>query len=157
MYASYTAAEIADYTVSYCIKQGKPVSNLKLQKLLFFIQSDYYAAKGRWLFDEDFQAWQYGPVVPAVYRRYSAWAGMSIGSVSPARSEAEDFRIEADDRRVINRSIDSRIEKSGWQLVAETHRDGSPWSLAYRGGSGIRSVIPKEFIGRYALQPASQR
>lgn len=61
------ALNIAKYIISYCSKQGRPVSNLQVQKILFFLQVKYYKVFGKWLFSDEIEAWSYGPVVRVVY------------------------------------------------------------------------------------------
>jgi len=43
------------------------ISNMKLQKLLYYQQGFHLAYFGTPLFDEEIEAWMYGPVVPSVY------------------------------------------------------------------------------------------
>ena len=64
----YSAMNIAQYIVNYAVQHGSPVSNLKLQKMLYYIWIDYYINTGNELFmDVNFCAWQLGPVVPDAY------------------------------------------------------------------------------------------
>lgn len=50
--------------------EGELISNLKLQKLLYYMQGFHLASFNTPLFDEDIEAWQYGPVVPSVYAHF---------------------------------------------------------------------------------------
>ena len=43
---TYTAVDIAKYIVSYCSGKHRPVSNLKLQKMLYYTWIDYYKKTG---------------------------------------------------------------------------------------------------------------
>ena len=61
--ARYSATDVARYMVNLCIEEKSPVSNLQVQKILYFCQQEYYVKTGTPLFDDDFQAWQYGPVI----------------------------------------------------------------------------------------------
>ena len=47
---TYTAVDIAKYIVSYCSGKHRPVSNLKLQKMLYYTWIDYYKKTGTALF-----------------------------------------------------------------------------------------------------------
>ena len=56
-----------------------PVSNLQLQKLLYFSWIDYYQKKkGAYLFDESFVAWPLGPVVLSAYYDFCAYGAEPI-------------------------------------------------------------------------------
>jgi len=66
--SSYSAQDIAKYFLSLVDETaGDVLTNLKLQKLLYYAQGFHLAVYGRPLFHETIEAWEYGPVVPAVY------------------------------------------------------------------------------------------
>jgi uncharacterized phage-associated protein len=46
---------------------GDAISNMKLQKLLYYAQGFALAILGNPLFPEDFEKWTFGPVLPVVY------------------------------------------------------------------------------------------
>ena len=73
------AIEMAHYILGYASRKQIPVTNLKLQKLLFFCQGWYLASKGSLLFDESFEAWPKGP---AIYDVWSAFKGFGKQSDS---------------------------------------------------------------------------
>ena len=75
----YSAMDIARYIVDKCTNDGCPISNLQLQKILYFIQRDYLK-KDSQAYSEEIQAWQFGPVVPDVYYRYCGFGAMPIES-----------------------------------------------------------------------------
>lgn len=54
------------------------LSNMKLQKLLYYQQGFHLAYFGTPLFNEDIVAWQYGPVVPEVYEAYKSFGRAGI-------------------------------------------------------------------------------
>lgn len=65
-----TADIIADRIIDFCGKHGDWVTNLRLQKLLYYVQAWHLALHDRPLFQERFEAWIRGPVQPEVYARY---------------------------------------------------------------------------------------
>ena len=65
-----TPASTADFLLYESRERGELLTNLKLQKLLFYAQAWFLALKNRELFAEDFQAWVHGPVLPTQYRRF---------------------------------------------------------------------------------------
>lgn len=70
-YKKIKANDIADITLLYCFENGLSVSPLKLQKILYYIQSWYMVHFNKeLLFEEKPQAWINGPVYPTVYRIY---------------------------------------------------------------------------------------
>ncbi|MFD2419431.1 Panacea domain-containing protein [Amycolatopsis pigmentata] len=73
MCAHYNASTVAKWFVAWAEADDEAtLSNLKLQKLLYYAQGHYLALTGRPLFDDEIQAWSHGPVVPAVYRQWNA-------------------------------------------------------------------------------------
>lgn len=63
----YAALSIARYIIDKCTKERYPISNLQLQKILYYIQREFLQ-QGMKAFPEEIEAWQFGPVVPEVYK-----------------------------------------------------------------------------------------
>ena len=57
------------------------MTNLRVNKLLYFAQAWSVVRRNKPLFEEDMQAWKYGPVVPEVYTAFSACGRERIASV----------------------------------------------------------------------------
>lgn len=70
----YSAMEIAEYAVSRRYRHDTPISNLQLQKILYFLQVIHASETGELLFADQFEAWPYGPVIRDVYVKFSAAA-----------------------------------------------------------------------------------
>jgi uncharacterized phage-associated protein len=63
--------DIANFFIQASARQEEnDMTNLKLNKLLYYAQGVFLARAGRPLFADDIEAWSFGPVVPAVYQRY---------------------------------------------------------------------------------------
>lgn len=70
---AYPVAQIANQLLLYSAdKGGELMTNMKLQKMLYYQQGFHLAYFGTPLFEEDIEAWMYGPVVPTVYDRYKS-------------------------------------------------------------------------------------
>src|ERR1700735_3635265 len=65
-----TPAQVADYLLATSRQRGEPLSNLKLQKLIYYAQAWHLALYNKPLFNEDFEAWIHGPVLPSQYHRF---------------------------------------------------------------------------------------
>ncbi len=79
-----TAKQVANAIIDFCNKHGDFISNLKLQKLIYYAQAWYLALYNKPLFDEPLEAWVHGPVQPAVYRRFKSCGYHPIGLPKPA-------------------------------------------------------------------------
>lgn len=131
------AIKIAEYIVTQACEKGDPVSNLKLQKLLYYVQGEALKTHGEPAFDESIEAWNYGPVVPEVYEKFR------IFGAGPIFRKYETSSIIGETKDVIDRVIATYGGYSAWELVQETHKDGTPWSEAVKNGKikiSIRSM-----------------
>lgn len=61
---------ISNYFIRLGIINNRPISNKKLQKLVYYSQAWSLALYGQPLFEEDIQAWVHGPVIPSLYQKY---------------------------------------------------------------------------------------
>lgn len=132
--STYTVMDIAEYLVTHYTSLQKPISNLKLQKLLYFVWVDYYKNTKNYLYTEELQAWPLGPVSPAVYHRFAAYGGMPI-------SKKYQVCIDNKTKNLIDTALSKYGGCSAGRLVARTHRPNTPWSLIFRDGDGNRDTI----------------
>ncbi len=128
-----TIFDIADLFIFLGGKGNKKkyVTNLKLQKLLYFAQATYLAKFGRALFSDDIVAWQYGPVVEAVYNKYKKYDNQPI----PIPSEFAEQTIPEDINLFVRSIWKSYGNYSANELIALSHKH-SPWIVAYNSGKG---------------------
>lgn len=73
----YSALNMAKYIIDKCTRDKYPISNLQLQKILYYIQKEFLQ-HGSMAFPENIEAWQFGPVVPEVYRQYCGFGALPI-------------------------------------------------------------------------------
>ena len=69
----YSAIDVAKYIIWFCKENGYSISNLKLQKLLYFVQAQFLISTGAPAFKEEIEAWDFGPVVSKVYQYFKMW------------------------------------------------------------------------------------
>lgn len=147
-----SAHDVARHVVEVALNEKTPVTNLQLQKILFFLQCNYSKRHdGAMLFSDDFEAWQYGPVVPSVYFDYSDFGGTQITepvliSHSPGRGSFETHPLDQAIATDIAPYLSELLCRPAWSLVDESHRSGGPWDITFNGGRGKRNVISKELI-----------
>lgn len=140
------ARNLAHYIVDKCTRDDKPVSNLQLQKMMYFLQYVHCRNYDNFLFDDEFEAWQYGPVLPAVYEEFSNYGGRAITKLYEDVDRSE-FKELSD---WVDAGIEVLREKSPWDLVRVAHAKDSPWDKVWRDGSGRREKISNESIMKYA-------
>lgn len=137
----YTAVDLSKYIVNKCIADGCPISNLQLQKILYYIQKDYLK-RDMLAFSDQIEAWQFGPVVSVVYYHYCHFGGMPIFIKEPS------VGIDSSDQMMIDNIIENKRRLDPWNMVADTHLPGGAWDQIYRNGQGNRREIPRELIKR---------
>ena len=143
-----SAMDLAHYTIDRCNSEGNPISNLQLQKILYFLQSVYCRATGGSLiFPDEFEAWPYGPVLPEVYDEYSNYGASVIDDFQGSVSIADD----PDVRAFIDDGIDDLSRKYPWDLVKTSHAPGSPWDTVWNDGDGYKCTISNDLIINAAL------
>lgn len=135
----YTAMDLSKYIVQKCIDDNYPVSNLQLQKILYYIQINYLK-RDDFAFFDDFEAWQFGPVVPNVYYRYCTHGA------SPIIFNFETPIISESDQEYINPIVELKRVLAPWDLVRETHKPNGAWAKIYQDGKGNHKVIPIDLI-----------
>lgn len=135
----YSATDVARYIILRCNQRGKTISNLKLQKILYFVQAEFLVSQGKPCFRERIEAWDFGPVIPDVYHRYKVYGSASIPSVR----DENYCPFDREDKALADGIIDECAKYSASTLVEITHRQ-SPWRTAYHQYSG--AVISNESI-----------
>lgn len=139
----YTPNMIADWFLSRVDRQaGDVITHLKLQKLVYYAQAWTLALCDRPLFDEDFQAWTHGPVVPSLFQRFN---GMGWNPL-PAPEEDNCGELDAEVESLLEEVYTLYGEHSAKYLEQLTHSE-EPW-LNARGGRPLEArctcIIPKD-------------
>ena len=124
---TYNALEVARYIIYHEEQAGRPVSNLRLQKLLYFVQAKFLVEKNEPCFTQKMEAWNFGPVVPKVYKAYRYYGNTPI----PCEDESDDFSIRRSDRKIIDSMLDSCSQYATSTLVDITHGQ-DPWIHAHQ-------------------------
>lgn len=125
----YDAVDIARRMVQISIRDKIPLTNLKLQKLLYYAWMDYYKENRSYLYDNEIQAWTYGPVVPDAY--YEFWTNVS-NIIRYTRAPSEEIDPVTDE--FLGRTLKKYRGVSTSSLVDMTHGENTPWSKHYKRG-----------------------
>lgn len=133
------AKDAARYVLHFCTEEGTPVNPWQLQKILYCLQTAFYTAFSAPCFDDDFEAWACGPVVPSVYFAYGT-AGASALTLREAPPEA---LFTAEEKKTADAVIRKAASLRPWYLEQAVRKDGHAWALTWRDGAGDRTVIPK--------------
>lgn len=138
----YSAVELARNILKMCVEDGHPISNLQLQKILYFVQVDFLKNTGRPIFSDQIEAWRFGPVVPNAYYEFCCFGGMAIPDIprGPYANllEKEEIRLSG--------LVNEKRKLSAWEMVEQTHREDGAWYRVYNKGKGNRMVISLDLI-----------
>jgi uncharacterized phage-associated protein len=129
----YDPRRLANLILDFADREGVRVSNLALQKLLYFAHAGYLIKHKRPLVSGVFEAWQLGPVQPVVYTLFKAHGKAPITSRAKRmnfKSGTEESLPEIGDpavRKYARRFVEEFAHFSSGQLVRMTHAKNGPW------------------------------
>ena len=138
----YHVIDVCRHMINYSNEKECGVSNLKLQKLLYFTQAYFLITKREACFGERIEAWDLGPVVPVANREYKQFGSSSIPTITYVIEKDtdniwnskvvsfHDVMISSEDKTLIDSVVDKFSEYSASDLVELTYRQ-KPWSDAY--------------------------
>lgn len=118
---------VADYIVNKLNKRNIMITHLKLQKLLYFCQKEFLKRYDMPLFNEDFEAWIHGPVLPIIYKEYAKFGWDNI----PA-PRFPLFPLNKNEKETIKFVLEKYQNFSGKELENLTHQEYS-WIEARKG------------------------
>lgn len=140
--AIYNAIDVANYMVNKSIDMNAPISNLKLQKLLYYVQASKLVETGTAMFEDKISVWRYGPVVESVYHKFKIYANLEIDErvtnrgvdfledlLTTTKYDPFDY-ISSDDQKIIDVVLLAYQEWNAMALVRKTHSE-LPWKNAY--------------------------
>ncbi|APF04291.1 TPA: Panacea domain-containing protein [Legionella pneumophila] len=117
--------QVADYFLNKASKEedgGEIISNLKLQKLVYYAQGFHLAMYNQPLYTESLEAWTHGPVCPDLYHDKKKYKN---GAVEPNTNfDASVFSKEQKD--LLDEIYEVYGQFSAWKLRNLTHEE-APW------------------------------
>lgn len=127
----YPAKLIAAAFVKKGIDEGIPVTQMKLQKMVYFAHGYHLAKFDTPLVEELFEAWKFGPVIQSIYGQYRSFGNSPITELPGKHLLKELLNISVDARSSIEFTWIVTKHMSAIRLSNWTHRVGSPWATVY--------------------------
>jgi len=141
-----TASSVADWFIAWAEHNDADVSNLKVQKLLYYAQGNYLAQTGTPLFKDRIEAWAHGPVVQSVYRRFREYQAAAIDpDCVPDSFNWDDYQDVASFLQTIWNTYG---EYSAWKLRNMTHTE-PPWIEAFNNGDSRNAPVSIESMTKF--------
>jgi uncharacterized phage-associated protein len=159
----YEARKVANFVLANydASTQHFPISNLRINKLLFFMHGWVLVQEPRGLIRNHFEAWKFGPVIPSVYETFrihgdgaiqepAKYVDYATGHLVPIPFNEIDSRHQA----VIRNVFESYADHSTARLVTLSHEAESPWTFARSSSTSDQRQggrISNEMIRRYFI------
>lgn len=137
------AKDVAEYFLSLSDPEcGDFISNLKLQKLVYYAQGFHLAMHDKPLFPESIEAWTHGPVIKSLYRQYKDKGANAIEP--PEKIDLGKYPEEV--KELLDEIWSVYGQYSAYKLRNLTHSE-TPWIQAYEQGPS--TTILQESMKKY--------
>jgi uncharacterized phage-associated protein len=132
----YEARKICNYLLAHFDAAAFDLTNLRINKLLFFIHAESLSLRPEGLIRNHFEAWQYGPVLRPVFDAFKIYGDAPIAGPAQYLDYASGKRmpvphedIQPSDIEIIVREFRKYSRFSTGQLVSLSHEKDGPWDM----------------------------
>jgi uncharacterized phage-associated protein len=143
MRPGYDGRAIANFLLDYCEVRGRGVTNLALQKLVYFCHVWSLIELGRPLVRHKFEAWEFGPVLPYLYREFKNFDRASIvgraKQIDPmdGRHRVVTYAFDSATDALLHRIAAFYSRMRAADLVELSHAEGGPWYSVWHHGGAV--------------------
>lgn len=142
----FDARQVANFILDRASEEGRPLTHLALQKILYFSHAWHLGKYNERLIGQRFEAWQYGPVIRVIFDQLKVYKDQPINSrlqiVDPELGQFQnaiyDFDPELSKFLSNIYSYYGRIDPR--KLIDLTHETDGPWEKVWIRGSGTSVV-----------------
>lgn len=138
------AIDVAKYIVYLASGVYEDITNMKVNKLLYYAQGHFLKRTGRALFNDRLEAWDHGPVCVEVYDLYKKFGDSPITDVDDSVPE----RLTEEEQDTILDVVREYGRYNASTLRRMTHIPNGPWADVYVAGR-THTLIPVELIKRF--------
>lgn len=143
MTIGHDGRSIANFVLDFCDAADRKVTNLALQKIVYFCHVWSLIELNRPLIRHKFEAWEYGPVLPYLYREFKNYDRFPIVSratqIDPVdgRHRIVPHAFDVETEALLNKIVAfySRLRAS--DLVELSHSEGGPWHSVWNHGGKV--------------------
>ena len=141
----YDARLIANEFIRRGLDEGRPLTPLHVQKLVYFAHARLLAFYKKPLIKQTFEAWEHGPVVRALYDDLKSYGGQGVTEVIPLPAK-EQAPIQ--DHGAIDWCYKTYGHVGALTLSDLTHSPDGPWANTRRN-----AIISNDKIREYYAEP----
>lgn len=136
-----SSADIANYFLF--LGDYKDLTNLKIQKMVYYAYGWHLALYNHKLFDEQLEAWDYGPVAPKLYQVFKKYKDHPLPI-------PKDFNLNTigDNAKFLDDIYIKYGHYSAGELCDLTHEEYTPWHVVYNDDS-TNFIINDHLIKAY--------
>ncbi|MEZ0180378.1 Panacea domain-containing protein ['Camptotheca acuminata' phytoplasma] len=121
--------DVTNYLIRQIYTCQCQITNMKINKLLYYIQGYYVAKYDKFLFEEPIEAWMFGPVIPHIYGEFFEFVDKPIDKDYICQG-ATNNEITQEAKDIIEQVIQKYANLDAYKLSVQTHKE-SPWQQAY--------------------------
>jgi len=146
----HDSRDIANCILDIADKSGAAVSNMAINKLIYFLNGWYLADYQSELCSDRFEAWEYGPVLPKVYQSFKRFgSGPIVGRAERydptfRKFYYVDYQFSDHDLTYIHYVFSAYASMSAVALSQMSHVKGGPWERVRNPRAG--EIFPKGII-----------
>jgi uncharacterized phage-associated protein len=135
---------VANTIIRFASEYKKPLTDLSLQKIVYFTHARYLIEEGSPLVSGYFEAWKYGPVHPVLYNAFKGFGSNNISSPATSRNLMSGEVTVVPEPDVldtilfIRESAAKYVRTTPGRLVDLAHAPGSPWDVVTKSETGDR-------------------
>lgn len=133
----YDVRAIANYVLDFADSETRGVSNLHINKIVYFLHADFLATFSRPLVAAKIEAWTHGPVFRELYHQFKSFGEEYISVRATCIEPETGKRIVASCEMPVEEEVFIRdlvrkyVSMSPGALVAKSHVKGGPWDITW--------------------------
>jgi uncharacterized phage-associated protein len=156
---TYDGRAIANFVLDHAERAGVTVTNLSLQKIVYFCHVWSLISLQRPLVKHSFEAWEYGPVLQYVYREFKGFGASAITGrarrLEPlaGRPEIVPYAFDQETLEMLKQVVNFYVRLSASMLVELTHAEGGPWHKVWNHAGKVNPgmrIDNRDIAGFYA-------
>lgn len=123
-----------------------PITHLALEKLLYFVQSWSITLNGRWMFEDDCQAWIHGAVYPKAYQVFKNFGYRPLPKVD------SEISLSNDDTKIlelVKKYYHDIYNAKTLEKVCHLEKPYQEARIGYLAEQVCQQIISKEQIKKY--------
>jgi uncharacterized phage-associated protein len=155
----YDGRAVANFVLDKCAERGAKISNLSLQKIVYFCHVWSLIELKSPLVGQRFEAWEYGPVLPYLYREFKSFDRSPIRGratrIDPltGRNEVVQYNFDDATTDMLTKIVAFYSRLGPGDLVELTHAAGGPWYTVWNHSGAINpgmKIADEQIVSFYS-------